>query len=219
MKALFTLKSAISHGSLIAFVALASIVPMVQPHLVLAAELQTSREPALVFEIKDFQNQNSISLQQITVNDPLTAKVKEYLEKRGSPLAVYAPEIIKQPQWQRALGISFVESNLGKYCYDNNCSGIGVKPGHPSWRKYETKLDWFVDLNVLLEKPIYKEKYTTFAKMKGVYVQPGSQSWVYGAQKVYDELMEITKQAELERRQIADMLFNSHAPLVLADAE
>jgi hypothetical protein len=92
---------------------------------------------------------------------------------------------------------------MGKYCFDNNCSGIGVKPGHPSWRKYSTKLDWFVDLNTLLEKPIYKEKYTTFRKMKGVYVQPGSESWVYGAQKKYDELMAITQAAEIAKQELA----------------
>ena len=120
--------------------------------------------------------------------------------------------MVKLPQWQRALAVSYVESHMGLYCFDNNCSGIGVKPGHPSWRKYPTKLEWFKDLSKLLEKPIYKEKYTTFAKMKGVYVQPGSANWVNGAQKKYNELIALTNEAEQERQEIAQ----NHAASVLA---
>lgn len=209
MKALTTLKSAIDQYSLLAIVVLvAALPPVIFPEVALAASHQTQGQQALVFEIKNpdsiLQNQNSITIEQLSYTDPLVIKCKEYLVSKGSPLAEYCPEIVKQPQWQRALGISFVESNLGKRCADNNCSGIGVAPGHPSWRKYKTKLDWFIDLNNLLEKPIYKERFNTFQKMKGVYVQPGSQRWVNGAQKVYDELMQITEEAELERREIAE---------------
>ena len=208
MKALFTLKSAINHGSCLGSIALIAIAPMALPQLALAAQLQTFREPALVFQIKDQakinsgQNQTSLSVQEIIDSDPLVSKVSQYLKDRGSPLDAYAPRIIIQPQWQRALAVSFVESNFGKYCFDNNCSGIGVKPGHPSWRKYQTKLDWFIDLNQSLETPLYKDRFNTFKKMKGVYVQPGSQAWVYGAQKVYNELTELTKLAEAERQEL-----------------
>lgn len=185
------------------------------PHLALAAELQTAGQTkAQIFEIKvsdpnlviqtlKTNDSNSLTIDSIQDNDPLVVKLKAYLEKNDSPLGIYADQIILQPQWQRALAISYVESHMGRDCFDNNCSGIGVKPGHPSWRKYQTKLDWFVDLNTLLEKPIYKEKYTTFAKMKGVYVQPGSANWVNGAQRKYDELMAITEQAEAERQELA----------------
>jgi len=209
MKALSTLKSAIGQYSFIGtFVLIAALPPVIFPEVALAASLQTSENQALVFEIKDpqntLQNKKSLTLEQISYTDPLVVKVKQYLEDRKSPLAVYAADIVTQPQWQRALGVSFVESNLGKFCFDNNCSGIGVKPGHPSWRKYATKLDWFIDLNRLLEKPIYKERNNTFEKMRGVYVVPGSAGWVNGATKVYNELMAITKQAEAERREIAD---------------
>ena len=98
--------------------------------------------------------------------------------------------------------------------FDNNCSGIGVKPGHPSWRKYKTKLDWFIDLNNLLEKPIYKEKYTTFKKMRGVYVQPGSDNWVNGATKKYNDFMAITTQAEIDRQALAQSHIDAITALV-----
>lgn len=185
------------------------------PEFALAAELQTAgQSTAKIFEIKIADSSlinptikpsvaDSLSIKTLEDSDPLVIKLKEFLAKYNSPLGEYSSEIIKQPQWQRALAVSYVESHMGRYCFDNNCSGIGVKPGHPSWRKYQTKLDWFIDLNNLLEKPIYKEKYTTFAKMKGVYVQPGSQNWVNGAQKKYNELMEITKQAEVQRQELA----------------
>jgi hypothetical protein len=121
------------------------------------------------------------------------------LEKHRSPLAEFAGEMVKQPQWQRALAISWVESNFCKRHMDNNCSGIGVAPGHKLWRKYETHLDWFKDMSALMEKPIYKEKYTTFQKMKGVYVQPGSANWVNGAQKKYNELIKLTQESEVQK--------------------
>ncbi|MCL5666428.1 MAG: hypothetical protein M1383_01515 [Patescibacteria group bacterium] len=214
MKALSRLQSAIDQSSFIGITALIALVPVAFPHLTLAAETaQPEAQSALVFEIKDpsvlnSENKNSITMDQVVQTDPLVAKVKAYLEDHGSPLAEYAAQIVQQPQWQRALGVSYVESNMGIHCYNNNCSGIGVKPGHPSWRKYATKLDWFIDLNNLLETPLYKEKYNTFQKMKGVYVQPGSQSWVYGAQKVYNELMQITEEANAERQQLAQKYTN-----------
>jgi hypothetical protein len=55
----------------------------------------------------------------------------------------------------------------------------------------------------LMEKPIYKDKYTTFRKMKGIYVYPGSEGWVKGAEKKYGELMALTKEATEEKQQFA----------------
>jgi hypothetical protein len=213
MKALTTLRSAIDHSSF-GIIALVLLTPVIFPRLAFAAEPQTSG-PTAQFQIKisdssilnstpkSNNNEDSLSIETIANNDPLVISLKQYLDDIDSPLGEYAADIIQQPQWQRALAISYVESHMGRYCYDNNCSGIGVKPGHPSWRKYSTKLDWFIDLNNLLEKPIYKEKYTTFARMKGVYVQPGSQNWVNGAQSKYNQLMALTAEAEIARRDLA----------------
>ncbi len=213
MKTQFTPRSAIEKSIILG--TLISLVFWVYPEaLVLAhsGEQSMEQKQALVFEIKNpISNTNSINIDQIVESDPLVLNLQTYLENLNSPLSVYAKDIVQQPQWQRALAISWVESNMGIHCYDNNCSGIGVEPGHPSWRKYSTKLDWFKDMTQLLEKPIYKEKFTTFKQMRGVYVQPGSANWVYGAQKKYDELTALTEKSEADRQ-----LANSQAPMELA---
>lgn len=209
MKALSTLRSA-SQKSLIGFV-LISLTSFIYPEISLATS--ALGQTALVFEIKnspnDSQNHNSITFKEILDNDPLVVSLTEYLESLNSPLSVYAAEIIQQPQWQRALAISWVESNMCIHHVDNNCSGIGVAPGHPLWRKYETHLDWFKDMSALMEKPIYKERFTTFQAMRGVYVQPGSDNWVYGATTKFNDLMEITVNAEAQRQLAA-----AQAPII-----
>lgn len=188
--------------------AILSLIAVIYPEISLGASLQTEgKNQPLVFEVKDPKQialkDNSLSMAEVVATDPLTVKLKAYLEKHNSPLAEYADKIPQNPQWQRALAISWVESNFGRRCADNNCSGIGVAPGHPAWRRYPTKYDWFVDMSQLLEKPIYKEKYTTFRQMKGIYVYPGSERWVRGAETKYAELMALTKEAIEERQMLA----------------
>ena len=208
MKALLALKAACNQHVLSVLVALVALTPAIYPEISLAAAGSANKDNgALVFEINhssklsatQTQNQNSISFEQLTTSDPLALKLQAYLEDHDSPLAEYADEIIQQPQWQRALAISWVESNFGRFCADNNCSGIGVAPGHPSWRKYPNKLEWFKDMSQLMETDRYREKYTTFEKMRGVYVQPGSDAWVFGAKKKYAELMVLTTEAQNEK--------------------
>lgn len=213
MKALLILKSLVKSSSTIGTIALISLLPQLVPQIAFAQDL--GQPTAQIFEINDFDssilnqspkqndNQNSLSIETVSANDPLVISLKEYLKKHNSPLEEYAAEMVLQPQWQRALAISWVESNFCRRHADKNCSGIGVAPGHKLWRKYPTHLDWFKDMTQLMEKPIYKEKYTTFQKMKGIYVQPGSANWVNGAQKKYNELMEMTEEAESQRQKKA----------------
>lgn len=206
-------------------IAFLPVVLMVYPETAAAAfAAQNPGEKALVFQVNSkskteiTQIVTGLSYDELVANDILVQKVKAYLESKGSPLAVYADEIVKQPQWQRALAISFVESNFGKYCADNNCSGIGVSPKHKSWRKYPTKLHWFKDMSALLEKPIYKDKYTTCAKMRGVYVVPGSSKWVNGCNKVSTDLLTLTEQAKSEQLALANQP-DDQPSIVAATAE
>lgn len=190
---------------------LISLIAWVIPHS--SATLAAEQEKAQIFEI---QNPNlintSIDFHTLVENDPLSKNLQEYLEEHDSPLAEYATEIVKQPQWQRALAISWVESNFGRFCADNNCSGIGVAPGHPAWRKYPNKLEWFKDMTKLMETPRYKEKYTTFEKMRGIYVYPGSDNWVRGAKQKYAELMALEKNSE-EQKTLATINLNKDLAL------
>ena len=60
-------------------------------------------------------------------------------------------------------------------------------------------------MSKLMQKPIYSEKYNTFEKMRGVYVVPGSDGWVNGANQKYAELMKLTEEAEAERVALAQI--------------
>lgn len=201
MKALFTFKSAINQSTVVATIALISLISVIYPEVSLATislQAEGQNTAALVFEIKNptkIETQSSLTIKTILENDPLADLLEDYLVKYKSPLAPYAKDMIALPNWKKALSISFVESNMCRRHVDNNCSGIGVAPGHPLWRKYKTHYDWFVDMDKLMDKPMYSQKYTTFRKMKGVYVQPGSESWVRGAEKIYAELTGLEDQA------------------------
>lgn len=199
MTASLTLKSAIEKSlQTLAFLPL--VISLVYPKIGLA---QTTGQSSLVFTIEQTQKEEItkpklLQYDEIVQNDPLVIKLTNYLQKHNSPLAEYADDIILQPQWKRALAISWVESNFGIHCAYNNCSGIGGNPKMKSFHKYDSKLEWFVDMNQLLEKPVYKEKVTTFKDMCGYYVQPCSSNWFNGSTKKYAELEALEKEAMLQ---------------------
>lgn len=117
-----------------------------------------------------------------------TSKLKTYLESKGSPLALFADTIAGLKHWRLVLAISNSESSLGRRCADNNCSGIGVMPGHPLWRTYATKAEWAKDLDKLIER---RYKNWSLEKMNGVYNQPGSENWVFAARQILSDLQTI----------------------------
>lgn len=223
MKAPLTINSVIEKAAVV--FAFLPLVFMIYPESVAAAyTAQNSRGKALVFEIDSKSTQKLLTYDEVAkfeaetnIDAFLAPKVKAYLESKGSPLAVYADQIVKQPQWQRALAISFVESNFGKRCADNNCSGIGGSPQSRSWERFETKFHWFQRMSQLLEKPIYKERFTNCHTMKGVYVVPGSANWVNGCNKVSNELLAITETAKNER--IAFLSIPTQSNISVATAE
>ncbi len=235
MKALFTLKSAINQNMVFATIILISSISLVYPELALGASLQTNGQNTanLVFEIKDpnqiqdivspDENQNSLAYSTIVKADPLVVDLQSYLEKNNSPLAPYAAQIVQMPRWDDALAISFVESNMCVHQINYNCSGMGGAPGDPTWHKYSNYMDWFKDMTNLLNEPLYAQKYTTFAQMRGVYVQPGSIQWVHGAEKVKSDLVALQQQAQAERAQMiasyqTELATNSSVTL-LADTQ
>lgn len=172
------------------------------PESSLAASPALTGNSSLVFELKQNALENikpsSLTIEEVKQNDILIKKLRAYLEAKGSPLAIYAAQIVEQPQWPRALAISWQESQFGKYCHSNNCSGIGGSPSQKSWRKYETKLDWFKDMSALMEKPIYSKKYTDCKKMNGVY-NAGSKNWEWSCIQKSQELLDLIADAEQER--------------------
>jgi hypothetical protein len=115
------------------------------------------------------------------------AKLKEFLKERRSPLVETTDTIAEQKHWKLILAIAFAESTLGKNCADNNCSNIGVKPGHPYWRKYASLKEWVIDFNRLLEK---KYKDWTLEEMNGVYVKPKNPNWLLATRQIFTQLQE-----------------------------
>jgi hypothetical protein len=135
--------------------------------------------------------------------DPLVQKLKQYLQDKNSPLADSADKIVTYDNWERALGISLVESNMcrftpkysskGKIMESYNCSGIGGD----NFKRYDSYMDWFSDMDSLLSQPNYANR--PIEKFIGYYVQPGSRSWLYGVKKTEAELVEMENQAKQER--------------------
>jgi hypothetical protein len=115
-------------------------------------------------------------------------KIQKYLLSKKSPLAKYSDTIASQKHWKLILAISNAESGFGKHCANNNCSGIGVAPGHLTWREYKTMREWVLDFNSLLEK---KYKDWTLEQMNGVYVQPKNPNWLLATKQVLEEIQEL----------------------------
>ncbi|MFA5990865.1 MAG: hypothetical protein WC794_01295 [Candidatus Doudnabacteria bacterium] len=115
-------------------------------------------------------------------------KLHAYLSAKNSSFADVSDIIAEQKHWKLILAISFAESTFGRNCVDNNCSNIGVKPGHPYWHKYATLGDWVKDFNKLLER-----RYSdwTLEEMNGVYVQPKNPNWMQATRQVLEDLQEL----------------------------
>ncbi len=114
-------------------------------------------------------------------------KLKEYLASKNSPFVEIANTVARLKHWKLVLAISNSESSLGKHCYNSNCSGIGVAPGHPLWRNYPSKREWAKDLDRLLDT---RYQDWTLERMNGVYNQPGSKNWLLASKQVLEELQE-----------------------------
>jgi hypothetical protein len=207
MKALITLKSAIDQSSALGIIALLSLLPVFIPNIALGAELQTQGNQSQIFEINitdsnllnpnsnNNQNslQNSINIDDIQQTDPLTVDLQAYLQDHNSPLQSYAAQLTQLPNWKTVVAISFVESDMCIHNLNYNCSGIGG-PGH--FYKFKDFGGWIDCMSNLLATR-YQGK--TLDQMNGVYVQPASVNWAYGANKIYGQLTALELTANQQR--------------------
>jgi hypothetical protein len=159
---------------------------------------------SLIFELKpnalSKDNQSGLSIDEVITNDELASRVRQYLENKKSPLAPYAYLIVRQQNWEQAMGIIYVESNYCSVAANFNCGSVGVKPGHKQWKKFENPFDGFKAVTELLDKPLYKDHYDTCKEKIGVYVVPGSTRWLRGCEQVEKEMKNLSAQAEQERQ-------------------
>lgn len=173
------------------------------PETGLAAQVSEGNQ-SLVFELKPNalkDNSSGLSIDEVAAQDAVVTAVQNYLEAKKSPLAPYAAKIVQLPQWQHALGITFVESNFCGTANSFNCGSLGVGPSSPYWQRFQSPYDGFAALTTLLEKPLYKARLNTCAKKKGVYVVPGSSRWVRGCEKVETELKALVSSAETAHKE------------------
>ena len=141
-------------------------------------------------ELEVYFNDESAKSQKLSEQQKLKEradKIRSYLIGKNSPLADIADTLAGLQHWQMVLAISNSESSLGKHCYINNCSGIGVAPENPLWRNYDTTAQWAIDLDKLIDK---RYKDWTLDQMNGVYVKPGSKNWVSAATQILEELQQ-----------------------------
>lgn len=115
-------------------------------------------------------------------------KLTKYLSAKKSPLVAIADTLADLKHWRLVLAISNSESSLGKRCSNNNCSGIGVAPGHPLWQEYNSKADWARALDRLIEK---RYRGWSLEQMNGTYNQPGSENWIFAAKQILNDLQTI----------------------------
>jgi hypothetical protein len=185
-------------------IALISLLASHSPAVGTAYAQTSTSEKALVFQIKPQTNISSSSLSTVTGNQKLAYEqhvgqidarvkaVRAYLESKNAPLAQYTEIILAQEDWKKILAISNAESNMGRHCWKNNCSGIMY--GRGGLRPFDSIPDWIVELQGLIDRR-YKNK--TLDQMNGVYVVPRSANWYQASNSVYQALTEIEKQTPI----------------------
>ncbi len=182
-----------SKEKLVVIVALFSLATWIFPVAGKAHAETVGQTKSLVFEINPDSKLNPENQNQFANIDKEVALVREYLESKDAPLANYTEILLAQKDWKTIVAISNAESNMGKYCWYNNCSGIYERfdNGYQGLKRYDNMAEWIVDLQNLIEK-----RYSgwTLAEMNGTYVYPKSKNWFLASSKVYNDLSQIEQQ-------------------------
>jgi hypothetical protein len=98
--------------------------------------------------------------------------LEQYLSAKGSPLALYSPNILASPYWSTIIGICTIEQYGCTRAPGNNYWGIG--PG----RTYPTPEAGIHAISDLLAKYETDGKHTSIESLNGFYVQPASNNWL-----------------------------------------
>ncbi len=152
------------------------------------------------------QTQNSLVLEINTVNDYINSKtnpdnsadtvktpqvdpniaiLQDYLQKKGSPLAPYAEQILENDNWKLVLAISNGESTMCKRQMYNNCWGVG---GAWNLKRYKSFAEGFSDVDDLLTRKYLPDGKDTPKEIVRRYVGSYSPTWVLAVSKTLNEL-------------------------------
>lgn len=193
---------------------LVSFVTTLMPHESYATPDQNDQpdqSPVLVFDLSDLGFNDYLDMRSLELNDlnyqeqirqqaikrkNLTAKVRAYLEKQGSPLAEYAAVLIILRNWKTIVALANAESSMcRKYPADTaNCWGVG---GANLWDMGNNLGEGLIAMNHFLNKyplrsPV-KYSQMTFEQMNGLYKQPPADHWLDNNKIIYDDLVAIEK--------------------------
>ena len=141
--------------------------------------------PSRTIEIKV---EHSIQEKTKSIEEIRIEKIKEYLEKKESPLADHAEKIASQKHWRLLIAISHIESQFCKRKIAYNCWGLG---GDSNYQKYTGYSEAIEAANKLIEKFQQRGKWMTVESMMGSYVVPGSPNWRNTVNGTLEELKNI----------------------------
>lgn len=127
---------------------------------------------------------------QKTEEELRAEKIKEYLQKKESPLADHAYTLACQKHWKILIAISHIESQFCKRKISYNCWGIG---GDSNYRHYAGYDEAIKDANDLIERWQARGRWLTPEDMIGSYVVPGSPNWL---RTVKGTMAELEKEIE-----------------------
>ena len=151
-------------------------------------------QPLAVQQLMGISNRRTLRYSDIVREDRYNQELRNFFEKYNSPLVDHIETLRKQPEMKRIIAISFVESNMCRRNYYNNCGGYTLKTGQ--LKKYPSFDEWIMDTNELLQRRYANRSYK---QMIGVYVVPGSPAWLYGTTRIHQELDEIEAKVYTEQ--------------------
>jgi hypothetical protein len=160
--------------------------PMPLSNLSLTENTNSSQENNVLFNTPiQFLESYFDNIKEPEIISQRKQKIEQMLKDRKSPLYTASETIALQEHWKLILAIAFAESTLGKNCSDNNCSNIGVAPGHRLWRSYNSYNAWVVDFNSLLDR---RYNNWSLTEMCGVYVQPCNKNWLLATEQILTDI-------------------------------
>lgn len=168
-----------------------------------------AKPEALVFEIDPNKQlsqtnieQNQLSFEELKLSSSdyhLETLLKEYLQKRGSPLADCTTVLLEEApkNWEKILALANAESGLGKR-YPKQTANMWGVGGAKLWDFGETACDGVRGMNDFLNNyPKRGTKYSdmTIEQMNGLYKQPARAHWVNNNKFILNILAEFKSEA------------------------
>lgn len=209
MKAPFTLLE-VALEKTVAVFALIAVSMLAYPEVSLAASVTTGEiKKPIVFEINSNKTTNinvqaaGLTYAQLQLTSPdyhLEILLKQYLEKRGSPLAECTSILLTEApkNWQKILSLANAESGMGKR-YPKATANMWGVGGSKLWDFGDTPCDGVRGMNDFLNNYPRRAtvKYTdwTIEKMNCVYKQPCGAHWVRNNNVILAQLKGLESQA------------------------